>query len=91
MNKGSITSVGIVSVPSSNSERTDLWFEVWRPVVQARKSQIRKLSSFRYPKNANFLVLPVRNSQIRKFLWIIRKFLLNNALFCLKTVLKVVF
>jgi hypothetical protein len=36
--------------------------------LKVRKSQIRKnLGSFRYRKFANFLVVPVRKLQIRKF------------------------
>ncbi len=54
------------------------------------------LDSFRFRKSANLLGMPVCKSQIRIFLWLIRKsqickFLQNNAQFCLKAVLKVVF
>ncbi len=38
------------------------------------KSEIRKLrGSFRYRKSANFLGVPVSKSQIRKFLYLIRR------------------
>jgi hypothetical protein len=64
-----------------------------------RKWQIRKfLGSFRYHKSANFLGVPVRKSQIRKFLRCASPQIAHPQIstkycktLCLKTVLKVVF
>jgi hypothetical protein len=74
-------------IPKSRGGQAKLFLE-------SAKSKF--LDPFRCCKSVNFWTVPVRKSQIRRFLWWIhksqiQKFLQNTAKLCLKTVLKVVF